>query len=196
MKGYLKFPVYFALGWLAIKCILFFSGMKDTLIIGIMVNVLFLLCAVALGLFFKKKAENYVEVNFLDDMKMAIKSGMVYVGLMFGFIWFFYSTIDPAFINEMKEARLEAMMEEIKSEESLAKHKKENINLRDMSREDIMDVYSENLDRFNSPIFMATIALLSMMMGCFMNSLLVVILFRRVLFRDMRVLPDSEEVIH
>jgi hypothetical protein len=187
MKSFLKIPVLFALSWFVLKCIFFFAGMEDSMVPGIMLNILFLLGSIALGLFFKKKAENYVEVNFLDDMKTAIKSGMAYVGLMFVLIYSFYSFVDPNYVEKIKEQQKKEITEILDDPKEFEKVRSENENLKGLSKEDIIDIQTDQAARFVSPIFMSTIALLSMMTGCFINSLIVVLLFKNVLFRKMKV---------
>lgn len=159
---------------------------------GLMLNILLLLASVAVGLFLKKKAENYVEVNFLDDIKVAIKSGMVYVIVIFASIYAFYAWVDPDYVEKIKAQQRAEVIELLKDDEDLEKYRNENENLKGLSREDIVDLQSEQANRFVSPIFMATIALLSMMTGVFLNSLIVTFLFRRVLFRDMRVVGPRD----
>lgn len=160
---------------------------------GILLNILFLLGSVAVGLFLKKKAENYAEANFLDDIKIAIKSGMVYVIIMFAFIYAFYSWVDPSYVEKIKSQQRAEIEKILEDPEDLEKVRSENENLKGLSREDIIDLQSEQANRFVSPIFMSTIALLSMMTGVFFNSLIVVVLFRRVLFRDMVVKEEKPE---
>lgn len=192
MKGYLRLPVYFAMAWFFIKLILFVAGMKDSLIPGIMVNMLLLLASVAVGLFFKKKAENYADVNFLDDMKIAIKSGMAYVGLVTLFIFSFYKWVDPNYIQGLRDQKEKQVTEYLSDDENLKNAKEQNQNLQDLSREDIIDLQVEQATAVYSPFFTATFSILSMMTGVFINSLLVVFLFRNVLFRDMRVVEEKK----
>lgn len=167
--------------------------MEDSLMPGILINILFLLASVAVGLFLKKKAENYVDVNFLDDVKVAIKSGMVYVILIFASIYAFYSWVDPSYVEKIKAQQKAEITEILDNPEDLEKVRSENENLKGLSKEDIIDLQSEQANRFVSPIFMSTIALLSMMTGVFINSLIVVLLFRKVLFRDMVVVDKKED---
>ena len=193
MEKYLRYPLFFALGWFVIKCILFFAGMEDSLMPGLLLNILFLLGSVAIGLFFKKKTENYADTNFLEDMKVGIKSGMVYVALLFASIYVFYAFIDPSYVEKIKENQRNEIESILETDEDLERVRSENENLRGLSREDIIDLQAEQAGRFVSPIFMATIALLSMMTGVFFNSLIVVFLFRRVLFRDMKIVGPEDK---
>ncbi|MEZ4938298.1 MAG: DUF4199 family protein [Crocinitomicaceae bacterium] len=187
MNSYLKYPIIFAVVWFVVKCILFFAGMEDSLLPGVMINMLLLLASVAYGLFLKKKSENYAEVNFLDDMKVAIKSGMAYVAFLTFFIYAFYAWVDPGYAEKLTELREKEVREYLDDEENLKKAREENQNIKDLSKEDIIDLKVEQSTWVYSPFYSSTFALLSMMTGVFINSLLVVLLFRKVLFREMEV---------
>ena len=186
MKITVKVGVISALSWIAIKYILFvldiFPGqMAPTA----MLNILGLLSAISIGLFIQKRRDT-METNALYDMKGAMSSGLPYVLMVSGFLYLFYTQINPEFVSHQiaeGEATIEKMVDNPKQ---MAKFRKENPDAEVMTDAQIEKRLKSNNKKGAAPGFTATITLLALLLLATLYSLLVTLIYRQIVFRPRK----------
>src|SRR5690554_2615762 len=139
MKPTLKIGLIFAAVWIALKLLFWQLGIfQESIHITGLINTLFLLLAIALGLYFQKKKEGLSNGTALTDVKNALQSGVLYTVIVSVFLYFYYDSINPEFtenrINEMSDMFYDNMQRE-SYVDSL---KLQNPDIEELTNEDII----------------------------------------------------------
>jgi hypothetical protein len=116
---------------------------------GVLSNVLLILILIFLTIYFKYRTNLQERPSFLEDLKDSMKSAMKYVLGVSAGITLFYGAISND-VATIRQARITAFNEGIQSEENFNKLKSENLELKDMTREQIIQKNTENVERFVS----------------------------------------------
>lgn len=187
MKVTVKTGIFFALGWMLVKMIFFYTGLsQDTIVPTIFINMFFLLSSIAVGLYLHKKQEGFSQGNALSDIKSGMTAGIPYTLLIAGFLYLFYTQIDPGYIDQMVQEKLEAYKAGLENPEELKLIKASNEAFEVMSKEDIYKEMALSTRSTISAFSMTTISLLGMLLLSTVYSILITVIFRKVLLRGMR----------
>ncbi len=182
MRITVKIGVLFALLFMLAKMMFFWSGISgDDLRPIIMINILFILLAIALGLYFHKREETE-QSNMLNDIKNAMSAGVPYALLVSIFLYVYYSKIDPGY-NEHKIAEQEMAVRKMLDDPQEFKTIKENEEFEILTKEEIFDRMSENARAVYSAGTTTTVSLLAMILLSTLYSILVAIVMKRFIFR-------------
>ena len=150
---------------------------------AVLLNILGLLSAISIGLFLEKRKQTE-ESNALFDMKNAMSAGVPYVVIVSVFIYFFYSTINPeCYAHQVSENDV-AIERMVNDPSQLSKFKKEHEDAEVMTKEQIESKLKESNRQGASAGFTATLTVLALIILTTLYSLLVTIIFRRVVFRN------------
>ena len=88
MNPLVKSGLGFGLAWCLIKYVAYLiEPMPENIIPMVLINILFLLLAIAVGLFIQKRNEKE-ESNALNDIKNGLKAGLPYTVIVCVFIYF------------------------------------------------------------------------------------------------------------
>jgi amino acid transporter len=139
----------------------------------------FLTGAIALFMY-RKKRTNTEESNILTDIKAGLTVGLPYTLLVSFFLFFYYKDIYPEF-NEHKRAAYERKMD---SPEEIAAIRKGNSALENKSDAEIVAMARQNTAMMYDPQFTLSVSLLALLVYGTLNSLLIAVIYRRVVFRD------------
>ena len=169
MKTSVKFGLAFALLWIIISMIIFYSGYsKETFNIGILINLFLLMTATAVGLFMTKKEQKFEKGNFIRDFKTATQSGVIYAIVVAGFVYLYHEVIDTSIRSALIEARIEALHTAVPDSETFKELQANDPTWRDKSYDD----YIENQeDQFKS-VFSSFSVFVAHLMGLTFFSLL------------------------
>lgn len=185
MKPTVKYGIMFAFVWIIAKLIFLQLGLTSEkyYFLTACLNILGLLLAIIFGLRAVMKSESNAESNALQDIKNAMTSAIIYSVIVALFMYIYYSAIDNSFF-EQKIAEVEAqLMDVISDPQKLKELKQSNESFEVMTAQEIYDKQMENPKLFFSPKFVTTLSLLGMIFLSTMYSLLVTIIFRRLIFR-------------
>jgi amino acid transporter len=178
-KGWLYGLVFSSL-WIALKMLAFlFNWRLDEIQIFVLLNMAFLTGAIALFMY-RKKRTNTEESNILTDIKAGLTVGLPYTLLVSFFLFFYYKDIYPEF-NEHKRAAYERKMD---SPEEIAAIRKGNSALENKSDAEIVAMARQNTAMMYDPQFTLSVSLLALLVYGTLNSLLIAVIYRRVVFRD------------
>lgn len=152
--------------------------------IQVMWNILCLLLAMSIGSLIEKRREIRSESSALGDIKSILKIGMIYTLIVSGLIYLYYAKIDPAY-NETQIATIEESMKKMVDDPvQLKKFRADRPEFEASSKEEILSKSSSNIRNWYNPTSVMTISLLGMMMLSVINSLVLTIIYRRLLFRQ------------
>lgn len=187
MKPTVKFGLIFAAIWIGFKLVLFstLTGPdRYNLQPAILTNILCLLLAITLGLYFHKRKATE-QSNALGDIKSAMGAGMIYTMIVTVFMYFYYSKIDPEYIQHQRSEAAMQLEKLLNDPEEFEKMKESNGDFEVMSKDEIRASLITNQEAMYSTQAVTTIGLLGMLMLATVNSILISIVMRRVIFKGI-----------
>ena len=186
MKKTIKIGLLFAVVWMLIK-LAFHATLptESSLKVSVFINILLLLTAIAVGLFYHKKEEGFTEGNTLSDIKAAMTSGIPYTILVSIFIYLYYNNINPDFNKLQISAAKKTIELALNNPMELAKIKTQNEAFEVMTKEKMYKELVKGPKNFYKASSTALISLLSLIMLSTVYSILVTVVYRKVLVRKI-----------
>jgi 5-bromo-4-chloroindolyl phosphate hydrolysis protein len=187
MKITIKTGLIFAMAWITIKMVFHLNNMTEVSIVPtIFINMFVLLCAISIGLYFHKKTEGFSQGNAMNDIKSAMKVGIPYTLVVALFIYLYYSKINPEYISSsLAEAEMSIKIA-VDDPEQLKLIRAEQEAFEVMSKEKIYEELVQGPRNFISAKSAFIVSLLGMVMLTTFYSILVTIIFRKVLLRERK----------
>lgn len=184
MKVTIKVGLLFAIAWIFVKMVLFFTGWTGTnIIFPVLLNMFFILSAIAVGLYLHKRKETEY-TNALTDIKNGMTAGVPYAMIISVFIYFYYSDIDPEFNAHQKAEWEHAVSEELDKPGGLESAREQNPAFEVLSKEEIIANMKSGYESFYSPKSTMVLSMLALLLLATLNSIFVTVIMRRVIFRD------------
>ena len=178
MKKSFNIGIGFAVIWIILKLVAFnFQLFLIDLKPFIFANMLFITLAICIALYLKKRAQ---DSDMLDDIKTGMASSMIYTVIVSGFIYFYYQSIYPEF-NTSKISEMEILLED---ESKIEELRKSNPDMENSSSDEIRSQVLRSISQYYSAKFTMTISLLGLLIYSTLNSLLISLIFRKVIFKD------------
>jgi len=180
MKIYVKIGLAFAFLWILIKLSCFtFNVLLTELEPFVFMNMLFVTLAISIALYIKKRKQKEYS-NLLDDIKTAMIPGVIYTIVVSVFIYFYYQHIYPEF-NTDKISEMEIRMQDKNNINDL---RKSNPEMENKSDEEIKSKVLKSINDYYSAKFSMTISLLGLLVFTTLNSIVLSLIFRRVIFKN------------
>jgi hypothetical protein len=179
MKLPIKIGIGAALLWIVLKMLgLAIDFSVDDIKFFVFINMFLLTAAIAFSLYQVKRTE--VESNLLNDIKNGMLAGVPYTIIVSVFLYFYYEKIYPEF-NDKKIQEIELRMKDPKviKEIQTTNPAMENKNPEEIKREVMANTRS-----MYSAKFTMIITLLALMVYSTLNSMVIAIIYRRVVFRN------------
>ena len=177
-KGWL-YGLAFGLIWIACKMIAYnFHFLLNEIQPFVFLNMALLTSAIALFMY-RKKRFSTSESNILTDIKSGLSAGLPYTLLVSFFLFFYYRDIYPEF-NQNKRAAYERRMD---SPEEIAAIRLGNSALENKSDSEIVEMARKNTAMMYDPQFTLSVSLLALLVYSTLNSLLIAVIYRKVVFR-------------
>lgn len=186
MRPALKFALLFSGGWIVVKFIFYYLGVfQDNIIIPGLINNLFLLLAVSLGILFEKKKEGFGKGDPLADIKKGLTAAAPYVLIVAGFMYYYYNSVNPSFIENRIEQRMDNFYSEIENNPSFIDSLRvQNPKFETSTKEDILKSVKLDLQSNQSPFTMFIFSLLGLIIMGLSYAILITLIFHKILFRD------------
>lgn len=185
LRPALKFSLLFAGLWIALKMIFMaFNLFQEDIQVTGLLNNFFLLSAIALGLFFEKRKEGFGEGTAMTDIKHAVTAGAPYVLIVSLFMFYYYDTINPEFIETRVEERVDLIYNDMQRESYVDSLKINKPEFRTRTDEEILREAKREIESNLSPKSMLVFSLLGMLILAVTYAILLTLVFRKVLFRD------------
>jgi len=180
----IKISLVCSLVWIGFKLVayLFLWNVPSYAPVFVMSNMFVLLVAVSLGLYLQKQ-RSQEESTFSVDLKNGMTSGLVYALVVSVFLYFYYEKIDPDYNAKMIADRELYVQSVLDTPNLLAELKASNQDLEVMTKEEIMEKYRETPQILFSGIFMMTYGLLALITLSVLYSVVVALIYNKILFR-------------
>jgi hypothetical protein len=182
MKTGLLIGVFGSLLWFCTKLIFYWSGYNSDSVNGfVFLNMFLATFVVAFGLYLVKKKGG--ESNLLLDVKNAMISGVSYTVLTSIFIYLYYGKIDTSY-NERQLRKTYVQIENVlKDSTKVQQIKKDNPKLRAYTKEQLFVEMKKSPEMFFSAKFTMTLTLLALMIYVTLNSLIISLVYRKLIFK-------------
>ncbi len=179
----MKTGLYAALVWIIIRLICFYAGIfEDSVEPFVFMNMFGVTAAITIGLYLHKRSSNE-ESNAMNDIKNGMKAGVPYAFIVSIFIYFYYSKINPDYtqskLNEIELKIDEALADPVE----LAKIRKDSEGYEVLSVPEIKSKMMSGPRSFYAAGSTMTISMLALLLWATMNSILIAIVFRRMIFK-------------
>lgn len=173
--------------WLAARLIAAqFMTIENAKNFGVLSNVLLILILIFLTVFFKYKTLGQKLPTFLEDLKDCMKSAMKYVLGAVAAIALFYGVLSDD-VQKIRETRINTFNTEIQDEANFNKIRTEHPELKDMTREQLIQTNTENVERYVSVHMQIIGSLLALTFVSFAYALLAVLLWRGFMLRNSNI---------
>lgn len=146
-------------------------------------NILCLLLAMTIGTLAEKRQEVRSESSALGDIKNTLGGGLVYTIIVSGLIYLYYAKINPGY-NERQLAIAEQQVNKMLDDPKQMKELRKSPEMESLTREEIFDKAIANQKAIFSPSSTMTISLLGMLLLSTINSIILTVVFRRILFKQ------------
>lgn len=185
MRPALKYGLLFAAGWIVLKMIFRALGvLQDELFVPGLINNLFLLLAIAFGLFFEKKKEGFANGTALSDIKNSMIAGTPYAVIVSVFIFFYYKDIAPEFAEHKAEQRIDMLYDAMQRPSFVDSLKASDVKFEVMTDQEIFIEQKESIVSSFDANFMLTFSLLGLIVLAVTYSIFITVIFRKILLRD------------
>jgi hypothetical protein len=185
MRITIKTGIISAAIWIGIKLSFFYLGVfQETIVPAVLLNILGLLLSIAIGLFLQKRRDTE-ETNTMIDMKNGMSAGVPYVMIVSIFIYFYYSKINPEYYAHQIAENEIAIEKMVNDPIALQKFKESQEDAEVMTKEQIEGKLKDSNKKGASAGFTATLSILALLILATLYSLLITIIYRRIMFKRM-----------
>tara|TARA_R110002072_G_scaffold302989_1_gene490755 strand:- start:3592 stop:4152 length:561 start_codon:yes stop_codon:yes gene_type:complete len=184
MRITVKVGLLFAVIWMAIKMIFFYSGIVGYNVVpAVMLNILCVLLAIAVGMY-KHKRRTAEETTLLADIKTGMTAGVPYAVIVSIFLFFYYSKIDTDYIPHRVAEITYEMKKRLDDPEELKRYRTENEDFEVMTKDEIYERMIQGPQNAISAKSTMVLALLALLLLATLNSIFIAIIYRKVLFKQ------------
>ncbi len=185
MRPALKASLFFASTWVLLKLLFMqLNILQDDIFVTGLINNFFLLAAIALGLYLEKKKEGLAAGSALSDIKNAMVAGAPYSLIVSVFMFFYYQDIQPDFIENRIQERMDIVYKSMERESYVDSLKMQNQDLNVLSNEEIYAYIKSETESALSPKTILTLSLLGLIVLSLTYAIFITVIFRKVLLRD------------
>jgi hypothetical protein len=177
MNKKVPIPLYFAMLWILIKALLFTFNVPSQEILGVYVNLFFILIVIFASLHLKVKSEKKIE-RYASNFKTSLKNAGKYIIVVTVFIFAYYKFINP---GHLKGAELNRV--ELELAKDFEKIKTKNPLYKDKTREEWEKQVRSSAQLFSSVTLNTSIYFLGMFFISLVYSIIIPIFYRKVVLR-------------
>ena len=180
-----------ALVWIAIKWGGYAFGFFNNGAVQpyVFTNMFLLTASVSIGLYLIKKNAKQ-KSNLLLDIKTGMTAAMPYTVVVSGFIFIFYTYINP----EFNQKQLERTRISLQDKKVLTSLRNSNPTLENKTDQELLKEGMKQTRQIISPQFTMLVSLLGLLVYGTMNSLVISLIYRSLIFRNQRDEPLTEEI--
>lgn len=178
-----KIGIGFAVAWCLIKYIYFLYDPLAEIKPMVMVNILFMLSAIAVSLYLVKRNATE-ETNALIDIKNAMRAGFPYTIVIALFLYIYYEKINPEYNQHQISEMNYQMKTVIDDPDKLEELRSSNEGFEVKTKEEILREMQKGPKAFYTSFAVTTLSLLSMLVLSVLYSILVTTVYRRIVFRN------------
>ena len=185
MRPAIKAALIFSSTWIVLKLLFFGIGIfqDDIFVVGL-INNLFLLASIAVGLYYQKKKEGFGEGTALSDIKHSMVAGAPYALIVSVFMFFFYNDINPGFVENRRSERMDLIYKEMQRPSYVDSLKIQNNDFEVLTDEEIFKQIKTDTESALSANSLLVFSLLGLIVLSLTYSIFITIIFRKILLRD------------
>lgn len=142
----------------------------------VFVNMFLLTAAITIALYFVKLKED--DSNLLNDIKNGMLAGMPYSVIVSVFMYFYYERIYP----EFNKHKIELVEKKLKEPNAIMEIQKNNPEMQNDSPEEVRREVIQKTKMIYSSKFNMLVALLSLVLYTTINSIVIALIIRKVVF--------------
>lgn len=185
MRPAIKMALLFSGAWILLKFIFEAIGVfQEDVVKPGLINNLFLLLAISLGLYFEKKKEGFGTGTALSDIKNGLLAGAPYVLIVSVFMYFYYDTINPTFIENRIAERMDVIYNEAQDEAYVDTLRVHTPEFRVMTTDEIIKDIKKDTESALSAKTLFVFSLLGLMVMALTYAIFITVIYRKILFRD------------
>ncbi len=177
----MKFPIKVGLIcasiWIGLKLLAWsFSFSSYEIKPFVFVNMFLLTAAITIALYFVKLKED--DSNLLNDIKNGMLAGMPYSVIISVFMYFYYERIYP----EFNQRKIKAIEMKLNEPNAIKEIQKNNPEMQNDSPEEVRNEVVQKSKMIYSSKFNMLVALLSLVLYTTINSIVIALIMRKVVF--------------
>lgn len=185
MKPALKLAIFCSASWIGLKLFFFtLDVFQEDIFFSGLLNNLFLLTAIAVGLYLTKKKEGFGTGSALSDIKNAMVAAAPYAVIVSVFMFFFYRDINPNFTEVKLNDRMDQVYEAMERESYVDSLKIQNQDFNVMSNDEIYVFIRKEMAAAYDPSSLLTFSLLGMLILGLTYGIFITLIYRKILFKD------------
>ncbi|RYM32748.1 hypothetical protein ERX46_11830 [Brumimicrobium glaciale] len=185
MRPAIKMALLFSGAWILLKFILLsINVFQEDVVKPGLINNLFMLLAISFGLYFEKKKQGFGVGTPLSDIKNALSAGAPYVLIVSVFMFFYYDTINPSFIDNRVTERMDSIYAEAQDEAYVDTLRIHNPEFRVMTTDEIIREIKSDTESALSAKTLFVFSLLGLMVMALTYAIFITLIFRKILLRD------------
>jgi hypothetical protein len=179
MNQSVKYGLIASLVWIAVKmgALALSISLYEIKYFGLL-NMFLLTFVITWSIYKNKRTQT--ESNLLVDIKNGMLAGVPYTAVVSVFLFFYYGQIFP----EFREKKMNEVYVRIDTKKELDAIRKNQSELENKSDVEIKQLAIKDWKNKLDPQFTMMISLLALLFYTTMNSLLISLVFRRIVFRD------------
>lgn len=185
MRPSIKIALVFTAIWFTGKMLFFwFQVFQQPWEVKFMVmwNILCLLLAVSLGSLYEKRRQGNEAGTAMTDIKNGLTGGFIYSLIVGVLIYVYYAKIDPDY-NARQIERVEVSLDKALNDPEQFEKIKQNPDFGSKTKQEIRSAIMDNQRAVYSAGSTMTVSWLGMLILSTLNSVIVAIIYRRILFR-------------
>lgn len=147
------------------------------------IHIFFLLTAIAVGLFITKQKQGFAQQHFLEDIKVAMQGGIIYIILMGVFVYYYHSSLDTSIVDNKRQEWMQGVEENVPNEATYIELQAKDPTWKGKSYLDYIENQQDSAKMFISA---KSIAIASVVVGLFLTlffSIFSVIILRKAVLR-------------
>ncbi len=179
MNKSIKYGLIASLVWICVKmgALALSISLYDIKYFGLL-NMFLLTFVITWSIYKQKQVQT--ESNLLVDIKNGMMAGVPYTAVVSVFLFFYYGQIFP----EFREKKMNEVYVRIDTKQELDAIRKNQPELENKSDQEIRKLAISDWKNKLDPQFTMMISLLALLFYTTMNSLLISLVFRRIIFRN------------
>jgi hypothetical protein len=185
MRPALASAILFAITWALLKMAFYYLDVfQDDIFVPGLLNNLFLLTAIAVGLYYEKKREGFGAGSALSDIKHTMVAGAPYTLLVAVFMYFYYQDINPSFTEIRITERMDGYYNALQREPYVDSLKIQYPEYNVLTNDEIYQELKVATVSAYSPKVILTFSLLGLMILSLTYGIFLTVIFRKILLRD------------
>lgn len=162
--------------WILTKMFLFYLESSNQELIGVFINILFILL-ITLGAIYQKVAKEKKLDTYGTNFKLCLRQAGIYIIIVTAYVFVHFKYVNPAYLEGRKNERIQHTINTLPSEDKFTG------TLAGKTREEVIEEVKGNFEIFGSVTMNTSIYFLGLFFISIIYSILSPILYKKVILR-------------